>query len=281
MLLLCAAPLGADVELQQPDGSSLILPAPAGRIITLSPHLTELAFAAGAGGQIVATVEYSNFPENAAGIPRVGDAFRLDLERIISLRPELVIAWQSGNPRQAIERMADFGIPAWSVEIRDPVEIAAVIEAIGRATANETAAEQEAAAYRDRLHNLAGSYSQLEPVDYFYQVAEKPLYTINGQHLISRSLALCGGRNIFASESGLAHQVSQEAVIVANPAALVAPAGVKAADPLASWRNWPSMRAVGNDALILLPADQISRATPRLLDAVEIACRLFQQIREN
>jgi iron complex transport system substrate-binding protein len=281
IVLLCSAPLGAEIELQQADGSRLILPAPANRIITLSPHLTELAFAAGAGGQIIATVEYSNFPESAVGIPRVGDAFRLDLERIISLQPELVIAWQSGNPRQAVERLAAFDIPAWSVEIRDPAEIATVIEAIGLATDNDSDAGQQAADFRERLQQLARSYSQLDPVDYFYQVAARPLFTVNGQHLISRSLALCGGRNIFADEPGLAHQISHEAVIVSNPAALIAPVGEQATDPLASWRDWPSMQAVNHDALILLPADEISRATPRLLDAVEFACRLFQQIRDN
>lgn len=279
--LLCAAPLGADIELRQADGSTLTLQGPAGRIITLSPHLTELAFAAGAGKQIIATVEYSNFPEGAAEISRVGDAFRLDLEKIISLKPELVIAWLSGNPRQAVERLGAFEIPVWTIEIRNPAEIADIIEAIGLATGNIAAAEQAAAGYRKRLQHIAGSHAGLKPVDYFYQVAEKPLYTVNGRHLISRGLALCGGRNIFADEPGLAQQVSHESVIVADPAVLIAPAGELAPDPLSAWRSWPSMRAVSQGALILLPADEISRATPRLLDAVEFACSLFQQIRES
>jgi len=280
-LLVFSLPAWAAIELQQADGSPLTLPGPAATIITLAPHLTELAFAAGAGEQLTATVEYSEFPPAAISIPRIGDAFRLDFERILNLNPDLVIAWQSGNPQQAVARLTSLGITTWTIEIRRPGEIATTLEQIGRATGNLDHALQAAQQIRRKLRALSDKYSGLPPVSYFYQVSRHPLYTVNGEHLIARSLALCGGANIFQNERGLAPQVSHEAVIAADPSALLAPAELTQQDPLGQWRDWPRMQAVRNGAMFLLPADEISRATPRLLDAVTTACRQLDQLRNH
>lgn len=269
------------ITLEQADGARLSLPAPATRLVTLSPHLTELVFAAGAGELLVATVAYSDYPLDARDVPRIGDAFRLDAEGILARRPDLVIAWDSGNPQAAVGQLRDLGLTVWSVEIREPHEIADVLEAIGTATGRTESARTEAGQVRQRLERLVRRYDRAEPIDYFYQVGVKPLFTINGEHLIARGLALCGGRNIFAGESGLAFQVGYEAVIVADPDALIAPQTEGAPDPLAAWREWPAMRAVRRDALFLLPADPVSRATPRFLDSLELACTLLDDLRKH
>lgn len=281
VLLLCPVKAGASVSLPQADGSTLELNTPAKRLVTLSPHLAELVFAAGAGRHLVATVEYSEYPEGAAVIPRIGDAFRIDVERVLSLRPDLVIAWDSGNPRQATDQLKALGIPVWRVEIREPAEIADIIEAIGLASAEQTPAGIAAGNFRRRLEALSRRYDSRQTLDFFYQVDAKPLFTINGEHLISKSLSLCGGRNIFHDQPGLAFNVAHESVIVANPEALIAPFLDTGADPLAAWHEWPGMQAVRQDALLLLPADKISRATPRLLDALELACSLLDGVRER
>ena len=277
MPLACAD----EIRLEQADGSSLVLQQPANRLITLSPHLTELVFAAGAGDTLVATVAYSDHPAQAVDIPRIGDAFRLDSEAILAQRPDLVIAWESGNPKAAVDQLRALGLTTWSVEIREPHEIAHALEAIGHATGKERAARPEARLIRERLARLAEQYDQVDILRYFYQVGAKPLFTVNGEHLISKGLALCGGRNIFADEAGLAFQVGYEAVIVANPDALIAPRPERAPDPLAAWREWPAMRAVQQGALFLLPADSVSRATPRFLDSLELACNLLHDLRRQ
>ena len=269
----------AEIRLQQADGSTLLLDAPARSIVTLSPHLTELVFAVGAGDRIVSTVEYSEYPDAAREIPRIGDAFRLDIERIVSLDADLVIAWDSGNPRPALEQLRTLEVPVWSVEIREPGEIATTLEAMGAATGSVRTANDQALAIRDRLAGLSARYGNLKSLEYFYQVGPKPLFTINGKHLISRGLSLCGGRNIFENEPGLAFQVGYESVIVANPDALFAPQLENQADPLLAWRDWPGMQAVRQDALFLLPADSVSRATPRFLDSLELACKLLHRLR--
>jgi iron complex transport system substrate-binding protein len=279
--MFCGTTAGAAVKLPQADGSVLQLESPAERLITLSPHLAELVFAAGAGGHLIATVEYSEYPEAASVIPRIGNAFRIDVERVVSLRPDLVIAWESGNPDQAITQLGSLGIPVWSVEIREPAEIASVLEHIGSASDEQPSAGMAALEFRRRLENLSMRYDSRPVLDFFYQVDARPLFTINGEHLISKGLNLCGGRNIFHGQAGLAFQVAQESVIVANPDALFAPFLDNGPDPLAAWLEWTGMQAVQQDALFLLPADKISRATPRLLDAIELACNLLDGLRER
>jgi len=280
VLLFFSLSAKAQVSLPQADGSTLELAAPAKQLITLSPHLTELVFAAGAGKHLVATVEYSEYPEAAVSIPRIGDAFRIDLERVVTLRPDLVIAWDSGNPRQAISQLRLLGIPVWTVEIREPAGIASVIEAIGIASGEQASAARAASNFRQGLDTLSRQYESRSSLDIFYQVDVRPLFTINGQHLISKGLSLCGGHNVFHDQPGLAFHVTHESVIVANPDALFAPVLDNEPDPLAGWLEWPGMKAVKQGALFLLPADNISRATPRLLGALELACNYLDGLRE-
>lgn len=271
----------AGISLLQADGSTLELKTPAKRLVTLSPHLAELVFAAGAGKNLVATVQYSEYPEAAASVPRIGDAFRIDVERILTLSPDLVIAWESGNPRQALSQLVSLGIPVWSVEIREPGEITELIKAIGAASGQADEARKAAADFQHRLNELSRRYASRPVLNYFYQVDDKPLYTINGEHLISKGLKLCGGHNIFHDLPGLAFQVTHESVIVADPVAMFAPVQDKEQNPLAIWLDWPGMQAVSRHALFTLPADKISQATPRLLDALEIACSALDDLRKE
>jgi iron complex transport system substrate-binding protein len=272
-------PAADEIVLQQADGGELALEQPAKRLVTLSPHLAELVFAAGAGDTLLATVEYSNYPEAAAALPRVGDAFRLDLETIVALKPDLVIAWESGNPEAAVTQMRSLGLNVWAVEIRGPRQIGAALSAVGLATGREARANEVSAMLETRLGRLASRFNGAEPVRYFYQVDPRPLFTINGEHLISQGLSLCGGENIYADEPALAFQVAHESVIVENPDALIAPALPGAPNPLERWTEWPGMQAVQNGAMIMLHADKISRATPRWLDAVETACERLDRYR--
>ena len=269
----------ADINLLQADGAILTLPKAAARIITLAPNLAELVFAAGAGEQLKAVVEYSNFPAQVAQIPRVGDAFRIDLERIIELNPDLVIAWKSGNPQTALQKLQQLGITVWQIEITRPEEIADTVENISRAAGTGIAGEAKALQLRNMLARLQRVNADKTRVDYFYQIAPRPLYTINGQHIISHSLAICGGHNVFSDLPALAPQVSRESVIIANPQVMFAPETSGEPPALVAWQDWPQLQAVQNGTMLYLPADEISQATPRLLDSIELACKLLDETR--
>jgi len=270
----------ANIDLLQANGETLTLSAPATRIITLAPNLAELVFAAGAGGQLQAVVEYSDFPAAVLQIPRVGDAFRIDLERIIELRPDLVIAWKTGNPQAALQKLKQLGISVWQMEITHPGEIADAVEHISLAAGTQAHGQLVAQNLRNRLTRLVQQNSGKTPVEYFYQIAARPLYTVNGQHIISRSLQICGGHNVFAGLPTLAPQVSRESVILANPQVMIAPEIPGEPPALNDWNEWPRLQAVQNKAMLYLPADDISRAAPRLLDSIELACQLLDEVRK-
>jgi len=271
----------ASITLLQANGEPLILPEPARRIITLAPNLAELVFAAGAGEHLKAVVEYSNFPAQVIAIPRVGDAFRIDLERIIELNPDLVIAWKSGNPQTALQKLTQLGITVWQIEITHPDEIADVVDTISRAAGTEIVGGAVALQLRNRLADLRQYNADKFPLDYFYQIAPRPLYTINGQHIISRSLAICGGQNVFSDLPTLAPQISRESVIIANPEVMIAPESPGNPPALLNWQDWSQLQAVRNGNMLYLPADEISQATPRLLDSIELACKLLDEVRST
>jgi len=269
----------ADITLPQANGETLTLTAPASRIITLAPNLAELVFAAGAGERLKAVVEYSDFPEQVKQIPRIGDAFRIDLERIIELEPDLVIAWKSGNPQTALQKLEQLGIKVWQLEITRPEEIADAVENISIAAGSEAIGRDVAGQLRSKLARVQQQNANKTPVSYFYQIAPRPLYTINGQHIISRSLAVCGGTNVFSELPTLAPQISRESIVITNPQAMIAPKISGDPPALAVWQDWPQLQAVQNKAMLYLPADEISQATPRLLDSIELACKLLDQVR--
>lgn len=267
----------AELALPQHAGDTLTLRQPAQRLITLAPHLAELVYLAGAGDRLLATVAYSNYPAEAEALPRIGDAFRFDLEQIMALQPDLVIAWDSGNPESAMLGLEELGLPVWRTEIRTIEDMATLLRQIGIATGLDS--EPQALAVEQRWSALQAQFADREPVSYFYQVAERPLYTVNGQHLISQGLGACGAENVFSELPNLAPQINPEAVLAADPEILLAGRADIDEQPLAHWRSWPRLAAVQNEALFYLPADLINRATPRLLDAIEIACLLLDDYR--
>lgn len=270
-----------DIHLPQADGETLTLSAPAKRIITLAPNLAELVFAAGAGHHLQAVVEFSNFPEDVTLLPRIGDAFRIDVERIIALEPDLVLAWKSGNPQTALQKLRQLGLTVWEMEITRPAGIADAVENISIAAGTQSQGLPVASLLRKKLTRLQQQNSNKTAVEYFFQISARPLYTINGEHIISQGLALCGGENIFADLPILAPQVSRESVILANPRAMIATTVQGEPPSLEVWNDWPRLQAVQNESMLYLPADEISQATPRLLDSVELACKLLDEVRNT
>jgi len=262
-------------------GVPVSLGAPARRMVSLAPHITELLFAAGAGDAVVGTVDYSDYPDAARRIARVGSVHALDLERVLSLRPDLIVVWLHGSPQRQLERLALLGVPIYYSEPRRLEDVASTIERFGRLAGTEQAAERAAAAYRARLAALRARYAGRAPVEVFFQVWNQPLLTVNDSQLISDVLRLCGGRNVFGSLAALVPAVSVEAVLAANPQAIVmASAGAENdARAFALWRAWPRLAAVADGGLFAVDADTISRQTPRIVDAAQTVCEGLDAVR--
>lgn len=281
--LLCTLvilPVRAEIVVTDVGGTRIRLAVPAKRIVSLAPHITELLYAAGAGGQVVGNVEYGDYPPAAKAVAKVGGYSRLDLEAIVALKPDLIMGWQSGNAPTAVARLRAMGLTVHLSQSNRIEDISGELERIGKLAGTETVANAAAAAFRQRHARLAARYSQRPPVAVFYQIWKQPLMTVNREQIISDAIHLCGGRNVFAALPILAPTVTVEAVIAANPEAIVA-SGMGDSRPewLDDWRRWTTLNAVAGDNLYFIHPDLIQRHTPRILDGAEQLCVHLETVR--
>ena len=291
LALWVAGASAAAVTIVDDGGQAVTLPRAPSRIVTLAPSLTELVFAAGAGAAIVGTTALSDFPEAATRIARVGDASRLDVERVLALKPDLVIVWQRGNLGREIEQIAAAGVPLFRLEPRRLDEVPRAVERLGALLGHVDDANRNAASLRDALARLRKAHENSATVRVFYQVWQSPLLTINGSHLIADVISLCGGRNVFADVGPLVPSVSIEAVVAADPEAIVtasedggrAPAWQHAASlpSLAAWRRHTQLTAVRRGWLFALNGDLISRQGPRIVLGAEAMCVALDEVRRE
>ncbi|MBF0471395.1 MAG: cobalamin-binding protein [Gammaproteobacteria bacterium] len=270
--------VAAEIVVRDGLGNEVTLPAAAQRIVTLAPHTTELLFAGGGGARIIATVEYSNYPSPAKEIPRIGGYHQPDLEKILALKPDLVIAWSGGNPKREVELLQELGLVVFVSAPQGVEDIFSEIVTLARLTATEEVAEGAVAALKRRWQALERRAADRPPVTLFYQLWDEPLMTINGDHIIDQIIRRCGGENIFAAIPTLIPKIGVEAVIAANPEVIVA-SGMGEARPdwLQQWQQWPELRAVKRQQLFFIPPDLIQRHSPRILDGAELLCDYIGQ----
>ncbi|WP_321840414.1 cobalamin-binding protein [Paraburkholderia bannensis] len=276
----------APVSAVDDNGDTVTLAAPAQRVVSLAPHITELIYAAGGGTKLVGAVSYSDYPPQAKNVPRVGDNRALDLERIAALKPDLIVVWRHGNAQQQLDRLRELHIPLFFSEPHRLDDVATSLTRLGTLLGTDATAQDAARAYRGQIAQLRATYAQRAPVSVFYEVWDQPLMTINGESMISDAIALCGGRNVFAALRPQVPTLSIEAVIAANPDAIVtASVGATAPDrplpALERWRAWPQMKAVAHGNLYAIDGDLLSRAGPRMAQGAQRLCEDLQRARTN
>ncbi|MDX1804517.1 MAG: cobalamin-binding protein [Alcanivorax sp.] len=282
-LLIVALPVHAGQRCVRDDARRQVcLPAAAKRIVSLSPGATEVLFAAGAGDQVVATVSRSDYPPAAKKLPRVGSNQRLDLEAIVALKPDLVVAWRSGNPQAQIRRLQQLGLTVYYSEPRHIEQIATSLERLAKLAGTENTGESVANSFRSGMAALGKRYQQALPVRVFYQIWNQPLMTVNRQHLITEVIGLCGGVNVFADLPQLAPRISREAVLKANPEAIVVGGMGEHNDSwLKPWKAFPALAAVQRGNLFFVPPSTLQRPTPRLLIGARTLCNQLENARDR
>lgn len=270
----------SEVRVVDDLGQPVVLPQAAKRVISLAPHITENLYSVGAGKQIVAAVSYSDYPEAAKTLPRVGDFANLNIERILSLKPDLVVAWIDGSSAAQLERLEQLGIPVLRESPDSFAEIAASLRRLGVLTGHDVEAERVATDLELRIARLRDRFQEQTLLTVFYQLWHQPLITSNSSQLIDRIVRLCGGRNIFADRPEIAPRVNIEAVIAADPDVILS--GVEKHDPAwrGQWRRWSKMKAVEHGFLFATDADQIHRATLRAVIGAEAVCEQLDQARQ-
>lgn len=280
LLSLASGLAGAAIEVKDGAGATVTLAQPARRIVTLAPHATEMVFAAGAGDHIVGASDYSDYPPAANAIPRIGGSHQIDTERLLALRPDLLVVWQGGNGERQLEPLRRLGVPVYRSEPKRLDDIPDEVERLGKLTGTEASAQAAASAMRVRLAALAERNRGKAPVSVFYQVWDQPLYTLNGRQIVSDAIRLCGGINVFADLAALAPTVSVEAVLQKNPEVIVRGGeGGDKAPGLAMWKRYPVLLATQRGNLYTVRSDLMTRAGPRMVDGAEALCGALEQAR--
>jgi iron complex transport system substrate-binding protein len=281
-VLACCACTGAQAQpIMAVDvrGKPLRLAGPATRIISIAPHLTEIAFAAGAGTKLVAVSAFSDHPPAAKQLPRVGDGARIDIERILTLKPDLVLAWKSGNQAGDIARLERLGIPVWVSEASRLGDIARLLRDVARLAGTVDAGERAAGAFERELRELREARNRghapqgaQQPLRVFYEIWHQPLLTVNGAHIISDVIALCGGTNVFAHLPVLTPAVTMEAVMAARPHIVMG--GGSAGGETAFVTRWRGVRLAGIPAAAAryVAPDTIQRQSPRVIEGIRAIC---------
>jgi iron complex transport system substrate-binding protein len=266
----------AGVTVTDDTGRSITLAHVPRRIASLAPGATEMLFAAGAGDQVIATVEYSNDPPQARRVQRIGDAAAIDIERLVALHADIVVVWpEGGNPAQiaAVERV---GLPVYRERVDAFSQFPGSLRRLGALAGTGAAAERAARDLEAQLGALTQRYAGAAPVTVLLQIWDRPVYTVGGMHLISDSLRLCGARNVFGDLNEAAPVVDVEAVIARNPDMIIAaaPPGV-AASWLASWKPFGTLKAVSGNRLIAFEDERLTGLGPSALAATQALCELI------
>lgn len=271
----------ADIRVTDDRGREIVLARPAARIVTLAPHLTEIAFAAGAGARVVGVSAYSDFPPEAARLPIVSDHGKVNFEEVATLKPDLALMWASGNRAPDFERLESRGVRVFATEARRPEDIARILRVVGRLAGTEPVADAAARDLEARFGGLRERYRGRPTVRVFYEIWPEPLMTVNGQHLISHLVEMCGGRNVFAEAAPFTPTISREQVLAADPdAILVAAPAPRAAERIAFWRSWQRLRAAREGRVYPVDPAAAHRMSPRIIDGGVELCETLERARK-
>ncbi len=280
LLALWAAAANAAVTVVDDTGARVTLARPAQRVISLAPHATELLFAAGGGKRIVGTMNWSDYPPEAKAIPQVGSNSEIDIERVVALKPDLIVVWQSGNTARQLEQLARLGIPVFRSEPRKLEQVATSIERFGALLGTAEQAQAAAGDYRAQIAQLAARYAHAAPVRVFYQVWDRPIYTLNDEQIVSDMIRTCGGKNVFGGLPVIAPEVSLEAVLARDPEAIVSGDEHAPGDRgIHIWKPYKSVAAVKRGNLFTLDGELLTRPGPRTAQGAARLCALLDVAR--
>jgi iron complex transport system substrate-binding protein len=274
-LLLCALGMAAPAsrEVRDDTGATVSVPAQNCRIVSLAPGTTAMLFAVGAAPCLVGTIAHSDEPKEAASIPVIGDAETLDFEQLLALRPSVVVVAVDVVQRVRIDRIRALRIPVYEVHVTSLAQMPDSLRRLGVLTATETTAGARAAAYSQQLERIAAAYRSRTPLRVLYQIWDRPIYTIGGQHVITDALKLCGANNVFADLATAAPAVTREAAVLRNPDLILVSAPPQTAGEwIAEWQRYPTLSAVRAD-------ERMDRMGPSVIDATSSLCELIERAR--
>lgn len=237
------------------------------RVVSLAPSLSEIVAELGAADMLVGVLDGGDRPTALAHVPSVGHYGQLDMERLLSLRPDLILLWPGSVGPAQREQLQRLNIPVYVAEPHSLEQLTTQVQAIAEQLGRAEAGRQLAAHLRQRLAELRQRYRRTEPLRVFYQVWNQPLYTVGGGQIISDALIVCGARNVFDDLKLPAPQVSIESVLQRDPEMILV--GDQAQEE--AWKVWPAMA----ERVRLVPDKGLERPSGQMLEAVGRLCQVI------
>ncbi|MDQ0652229.1 cobalamin-binding protein [Pseudomonas cedrina] len=234
------------------------------RVVSLAPSLSEIVVELGAADLLVGLLDGGDRPPELLQVPSVGRYGQLDMERLLSLQPDLILLWPGSVGPAQREQLQRLNIPVYVAEPHSLEQLATQVQAISEQLGRAEAGRQLATQLRQRLAELRQRYQRAEPLRVFYQVWNTPLYTVGGGQIISDALRVCGARNVFDDLKLPAPQVSIESVLQRDPELILV--GDQAQKE--AWEGWPAMA----ERVRLVPDKGLERPSGQMLEAVARLC---------
>jgi iron complex transport system substrate-binding protein len=259
-------------------GREILVPDDPQRVVALAPSITEIIFALEQQHRLKGTTQYSNYPTEAAELPKVGSYVRLDLERIVALNPDLCIAVKDGNPKETIDRLESLKIPVFAVNPHNLESMLQTIEKIGGILNAAAKANTLAAKMRGRMRQVDALVSKIDHRPrVFIQIGISPIISAGSNTFIDELIVRAGGINVAAGNSAYPH-FSREQVLALAPEVLIITSMSRSGAyerARADWNRLADMPAVREKRIYTVNSDVFDRPSPRLLDALEILTRLL------
>lgn len=259
-------------------GQSIDVPEKPLRVVSLAPGLTEMVFSLQAGERIVGATRYSNYPEAAKKIPRVGSYIQLDLERIVALRPDLCIATKDGNPRHTVNAVKDFDVPVFVIDPRNLEQIMKALTALGDILGQTERATELVTDMQNRIDSVTKTVAKSpERPGVFFQISDMPIVSSGKNSFIDKLITLAGGVNLAGTMSGYPRYSWENIILLAPEVVIISSmvGGTSAEDLMAAWQQWEQIPAVINKRVYVVDADLFNRPTARLVSGLEILAEIL------
>ncbi|WDG47680.1 cobalamin-binding protein [Pseudomonas chlororaphis] len=241
------------------------------RVVSLAPSLSEIVVELDSADLLVGVLDAGERPPQLHNLPSVGRYGQLDMERLLSLKPDLLLLWPGSVGPAQREQLSRLGIPTLVAEPHSLDQLITQIETIAARLGRPQRGLERAHTLRQQLANLRQRYARSAPLAVFYQVWDQPLYTVGGGQIISDALSVCGARNVFADLPLPAPQVSVEAVLQRNPEVILASTQAQ----LDAWKVWPQLKAVAQGRLLLISDKGLERPSGQMIAATAKLCQLL------
>jgi iron complex transport system substrate-binding protein len=266
------------IRLRDAHGEELRLPGAPLRVISLAPNLTEMVYALDAGDRLVGRTAYCDYPAAAAAVTIVSDMQTPDYDKILTLRPDLVLMTFAGNSEGAYRKLKDLGIPVFAFGASTVDGVISTIDTLGILLGRRENAARLGADMRRRIDSIRRHAQSRPAVPTFIVIDRSPLITVS-QGFVADALAIAGGRNIAAGSATAYPQFSREELLRLDPEVILYPDTRPDAvvELLKIYPEWNRLQAVRNGRIYRIQPDLVSRPGPRIADGIELLYRTLHR----